>query len=132
MAIGGLLQTANGKPLNTSMSIQRDGLRTGRREHSNEAAKKSTLKSLMNDANPAKYNKDQNVFFGSLNMEKSPRKNNQLDRSLDEVRIGSGHPLHNPTIGCVETKLYKPSVENPASINLNVAPLKNIRLLQAR
>lgn len=76
MAIGGLLQTANGKPLNTSMSIQRDGLRTGRREHSNEAAKKSTLKSLITDANPAKYNKDQNVFFGSLNMEKSPRKNN--------------------------------------------------------
>lgn len=74
MAIGGLILTSNGKPLNTSMS-------TGRRDGSNEGAKKSINKSLVCDTDTAKYNKNQNVYFGTLRMEKSPKKNTSVEIS---------------------------------------------------
>ena len=90
MAIGGLLLTSNGKPLNTSMSIQRDGLRTGRRDGSNEGAKKFINKSLVCDTDTAKYNKDQNVYFGTLRMEKSPKKNTSVELSPNQMRMIGG------------------------------------------
>lgn len=80
MAIGGLLLTQNGKPLNTSMSIQRDGLKTGRRDNSNEA-KRPQIRSQVNEQNPALYSKEQNVYFGPMKMEKTPKKDSSLDRS---------------------------------------------------